>query len=64
MQLFIRHDEDFGDAFPLERFKAVPFLVLEQTCHGGMGADDNTLLLGATANLSNLAEDFVGHCRR
>jgi len=61
MQLFIGHDKDFRSAFPLERFKALPFFVLEQTCHRGMRPDDNSLLLAGTSNLSTLAEDFVGH---
>ena len=40
VQLFIRHDKEFGGAFALEGFNALPFLILKQSSDGRMGAND------------------------
>ena len=44
VQLFIRHDKEFGGAFALEGFNALPFLILKQSSDGRMGAHDDPLL--------------------
>ena len=38
VQLFIRHDEDFGGIFTLQSFDTRAFLILKQSCDGRMGS--------------------------
>lgn len=60
VQLLIRHDKDFGSAFALQRFKTLPFFVLEKSRDGRMGAHDDPLLFGSLPDFSDLAKDLIG----
>ena len=64
VQLFIRHDKEFGGAFALEGFNALPFLILKQSSDGRMGAHDDPLLFVCSSDFSDLAEDLIRHRRR
>src|SRR5262249_6500983 len=64
VQLLIRHDKDFGGAFALQRFKALPFLVLKKAGDRRMGTHDDPLLFVSSADFSDLAEDLICHRRR
>ena len=64
VQLFIRHDKEFGGAFALEGFNALPFLILKQSSDGRMGANDDPLLFVCSSDFSDLAEDLLRHRRR